>query len=757
MNNHRFQSVISSYVGIISMMYSERKVIMGKNHRACLPWLVTVRTMAVFLFFNLGGVHVLSSDVQLCKSGNACDPDIIKNLYDPTTVALINFDIEDVVATLTCKSEEEKKGYWIVVEYFAANPYYTKSNGDPSPVQYSCATNTIEGSTESCWNIETRQVKYNSEGKITCKKVCQVDLSGCNARSGENLCPADTNGGTLDSSKSTAKFASGQPTNDQEFGSTLVYSCSNGCNDITMKCSDVQGKDGFFKFQPAVNSPKNCCEPVATTTTRTATTTVAATTTMTTTTAAATTRTTTVAPTTTQRPTTTSPTLETTTLEAETTTSTVTGTTTNLRVTSSTATPSTVETTTTPNMRPGQNPSATTEVGTTTHAASMDATTASPTTPYSTTKKTSGSTTAIQNKPPESTTRGPAELPTQGQNSTLSKKVVVVDDRAGTVPGPPETDYGLITGSVVLTLGLVAGLYYAAKKALGGSSPGKYNNVTDFDAADAEEYVSKNAKEGIDIEMVRGSVSIKNPLAESAMLVSNPLQRNRSKPAATPRPERTKKPERASASPGSRKQFAEVKQRRLSSRIDRIRKARSASRSSVEINPLAVVPVDGRGGLGPEPAQTKPEAPEPTPKVSAMPFETGSKPNSQKYSSAKRHAPEEKPKKGYEDELKAIKSRLEKKLNVNMSSKESMIRASLDVNAAIIGDHAWHCFLDKLSGKTVYFCHKSGTIQLSAPKGWVRARQASIEERSERRRKSSLMLGAESAGNVTIQDLIDVE
>eukprot|EP00945_MAST-04E_sp_MAST-4E-sp1_P007109 g7109.t1 len=429
---------------------------MGNNHRACLPWLVTVRTMAVFLFFNLGGVHVLSSDVQLCKSGNACDPDIIKNLYDPTTVALINFDIEDVVATLTCKSEEEKKGYWIVVEYFAANPYYTKSNGDPSPVQYSCATNTIEGSTESCWNIETRQVKYNSEGKITCKKVCQVDLSGCNARSGENLCPADTNGGTLDSSKSTAKFASGQPTNDQEFGSTLVnYHIHCYRHDDKLACHVLYG-DAIY----------------------------------------------------------------------------------------------------------------------------------------------SGN-----------------------------------DDNA--------------------------------KHEAGSESIGNYGSRND----DSRSFNGRH--DGFPDHPI--------------LHYKENIRVDYSDPEQTPR------------------------------------------------------------------------APEPTPKVSAMPFETGSKPNSQKYSSAKRHAPEEKPKKGYEDELKAIKSRLEKKLNVNMSSKESMIRASLDVNAAIIGDHAWHCFLDKLSGKTVYFCHKSGTIQLSAPKGWVRARQASIEERSERRRKSSLMLGAESAGNVTIQDLIDVE
>ena len=56
----------------------------------------------------------------------------------------------------------------------------------------------------SCWVLQTPEVEYK-DNKIFCEKVCQVGL-GCDNRNGVNVCPTETDGGTLDQSKARQNF-----------------------------------------------------------------------------------------------------------------------------------------------------------------------------------------------------------------------------------------------------------------------------------------------------------------------------------------------------------------------------------------------------------------------------------------------------------------------------------------------------------------------------------------------------------------------
>ena len=82
----------------------------------------------------------------------------------------------------------------------------------------------------------------------------------------------------------------------------------------------------------------------------------------------------------------------------------------------------------------------------------------------------------------------------------------------------------------------------------------------------------------------------------------------------------------------------------------------------------------------------------------------------------------------YERELFLIRQRLEERFELENLDKDDQRRIDLEKKAAIIGPNAWHCTYDTTVKKTVFWCHRTKHIRLSAPKGWVKARRASIEK-----------------------------
>ena len=82
----------------------------------------------------------------------------------------------------------------------------------------------------------------------------------------------------------------------------------------------------------------------------------------------------------------------------------------------------------------------------------------------------------------------------------------------------------------------------------------------------------------------------------------------------------------------------------------------------------------------------------------------------------------------YEKELILIRQRLEERFELENLDKDDKRRVDLEKTAAIIGPNAWHCTYDATVKKTVFWCHRTKSIRLSAPKGWVKARRASIEK-----------------------------
>ena len=82
----------------------------------------------------------------------------------------------------------------------------------------------------------------------------------------------------------------------------------------------------------------------------------------------------------------------------------------------------------------------------------------------------------------------------------------------------------------------------------------------------------------------------------------------------------------------------------------------------------------------------------------------------------------------YEKELSLIRQRLEERFELENLDKDDKRRIDLEKTAAIIGPNAWHCTYDATVKKTVFWCHRTKSIRLSAPKGWVKARRASIEK-----------------------------
>ena len=84
----------------------------------------------------------------------------------------------------------------------------------------------------------------------------------------------------------------------------------------------------------------------------------------------------------------------------------------------------------------------------------------------------------------------------------------------------------------------------------------------------------------------------------------------------------------------------------------------------------------------------------------------------------------------YELELKTIRDRLAAKYNLDDNNLSAQRQQELDTTAAIIGNYAWHCLFDDETDKTVFWCHRTNSIRLAAPKGWVKARRLSIEKQS---------------------------
>jgi hypothetical protein len=81
-------------------------------------------------------------------------------------------------------------------------------------------------------------------------------------------------------------------------------------------------------------------------------------------------------------------------------------------------------------------------------------------------------------------------------------------------------------------------------------------------------------------------------------------------------------------------------------------------------------------------------------------------------------------------ELKRIRDRLAAKYDLGANNLSAQRQQELDATAAIIGNYAWHCLFDNETDKTVFWCHRTNSIRLAAPKGWVKARRLSIEKQS---------------------------
>ena len=313
---------------------------------------------------------------------------------------------------------------------------------------------------------------------------------------------------------------------------------------------------------------------------------------------------------------------------------------------------------------------------------------------------------------------------------------------------------------------LVIGIAWVGRSALKRKSGPPYGNIDDEDSieqAELDSFITAHGLQGNDVQIRRGSISISNPLQKKGLSHVNPLLALATKAKST-EPSHSGTPEEKKwAKPRKKSTSSFDKQRRLSDRVDRIKswKRRSMVMSEqqqqhhheeavIEITSLegrmsdniddgsspgveaskavgwtSAAAVNAPVVLSPGPHENEGH----NPMVGAVVTAKTTRPNNKKGPSlVESHA--------YEQLIQQIKARLEQKLKSESAStnSEEALCISLDRNAAKIGNHAWHCLYDNASGKTVFWCSKTGEMQLYAPVGWVKARRASIEENHTRNR-----------------------